>query len=294
MADSALDVALPEDAAVQKSQGEPGSADGSSDLAFAARMFESEPPQAASNANPSAASGGALSKAAQQARASKADSDTSDDASPSDSTAPSGPEASTDDSRLAVVATKGPVLIAEDRRNPTAHSTQQEAVNAPGAAPQGGVERETPSNSSAQTHETAAPRPVEPEPPPTPPVSHDVALRLADGPNNVDIRMSERGGEIRVMVHTPDGNLANSMRNELPDLVGKLRQSGYQAETWRPATSHQTDGERQRGADSSPQQQHSGGRRESRQQQQQQQQQNQPRWVGEWNMSFGPAKESSK
>ncbi len=164
----------------------------------------------------------------------------------------------------------------------------------PADAPQRGVDRETPSCASAETKETSAARPVEPEQPPAPPVSHAVSLRLGDGPNNVDIRMSERAGEIRVTVHTQEGNLANSMRNELPDLVGKLRQTGYQVEAWRPSAPPQSDGERRSGTDSSPQQNWAGARRDGRQQQQQQRQ-NKPRWVGEWNaMSLGPGQESSK
>jgi len=106
--------------------------------------------------------------------------------------------------------------------------------------------------------------------------------------------MTERAGEIRVLVQTPDHELANSLRSELPDLVGKLRQSGFNAETWRPAPLAQTDGGRRSGADSSAgsSQQHSAGARKDGRQQQKQQQ-DQPRWVGEWQLSLDPAQEAS-
>lgn len=146
----------------------------------------------------------------------------------------------------------------------------------------------------SEARESSAPRTVEPEPPPPTPAPRDVSLRLADGQRSVDIRMAERAGEIRVMVHTPDRDLANSLRGDLPDLVGKLRLSGFQAETWRPAAAQQTDSGRRSGADdfSGSSRQHSAGHHGDGHQQQQQQ--DRPRWAGEWNTSLDPAQETSK
>lgn len=130
--------------------------------------------------------------------------------------------------------------------------------------------------------------------PPAQPVSRDVSLHLGDGQTNVDIRMAERGGEIRVTVQTSDHDLANSMRGDLPDLVGKLRQAGYQAEAWRPAGAQTED---HHGASNgwSAQQQFSGGRKDNRQpgQQQQQQSKQKSRRAGEWRSSLASAQESS-
>jgi len=135
---------------------------------------------------------------------------------------------------------------------------------------------------------------VEPPEPAPQPVSRDVALHLADGDSSVDIRMAERAGEIRVTVHTPDRDLANSLRADLPDLVGKLRQSGFQADTWRPAAATQTDTGRRSGSDGSPSQEHSpGARKDGRQQQPRQHEpKKQSRWAGEWQSSLDPAQES--
>jgi len=140
-----------------------------------------------------------------------------------------------------------------------------------------------------------AARPAEAEPPEpaAQPVSRDVSLHLADGETSVDIRMAERAGEIRVTVHTPDRDLANSLRADLPDLVGKLRQSGFQAEAWRPASTA-SDAGRRGGSDGSPYQEHSpGARKDGRQPQpQQRKSKDASRWAGEWQSSLDPAQES--
>jgi len=164
--------------------------------------------------------------------------------------------------------------------------------NALAAPPPPSAEREAPP-SVAPPRETARPAEVEPPLPAAPAPPHDVSLHLAEGPTSVDIRMAERAGEIRVTVHTPDHDLADSLRNDLPDLVGKLRQSGFQAETWRPSAPAREDASRRGGADTPPgsSQQHPGGaRRDGRQQQKQQ---DQPRWAGEWQLRTGPPQESS-
>lgn len=150
---------------------------------------------------------------------------------------------------------------------------------------------------AAPRPETGVARPAEIEPPQTAaqPASRDVSLHLADGESSVDIRMAERAGEIRVTVHTPDHDLADALRADLPDLVGKLRQSGFQAEAWRPAAATQSDAGRRSGSEGAPSQEHSpGGRRDGRQPQPQRQpQKDQSQWAGEWNSSLDPAQESS-
>lgn len=154
--------------------------------------------------------------------------------------------------------------------------------------------QEAPPNTPAQTSNVAPPAQVEPPEPAVQPVSRDLSLHLGDGPHGVDIRMAERAGEIKVTVHTPDRDLADSLRADLPDLVGKLRQTGFQGEVWRPAAGAQADAGRRNASDAPPSQEHSpGGRREGRQRHpQQQQSKNQSRWAGEWESSQGPAQES--
>lgn len=152
--------------------------------------------------------------------------------------------------------------------------------------------------SSQDPHTPASPRPsapvaiqrAEPEAPPAQAASHDVSLRLVDGQSRVDVRLSERAGEVRVLVHTPDRELAASLRSELPDLVGKLRQGGFQAETWQPASAARTDHGQPDGSGAfsgSPQQHPGAGQRDHRQPEQEP-----ARWTEEWNSSLEPGQES--
>ena len=197
----------------------------------------------------------------------------------------------------ASIAAKGAAPSSEHPRGdrgenvPAGHADVESVWNTAAPAPAG---REAQSAVPAQQASVARPADVEPPQPAAQPVSRDVSLHLADGESSVDIRMAERAGEIRVTVHTADHDLANSLRADLPDLVGKLRQSGFQAEAWRPAAATQSDTGRRSGSDASPSQEHSqGARRDGRQQQPQQQQpKNQSRWAGEWKSSLDPAQES--
>ena len=51
----------------------------------------------------------------------------------------------------------------------------------------------------------------------------------------VAIDLVERSGRLHVAVRSGDGELTTSLRQELGDLVSRLEQSGYGAETWSPA-----------------------------------------------------------
>lgn len=179
-------------------------------------------------------------------------------------------------------------------RGENAHAGQPDMESAWNTAAPSPADGEAPSAVPAREASETRPAVVEPPEPAAQPVSRDVSLHLADGESSVDIRMAERAGEIRVTVHTPDRDLANSLRADLPDLVGKLRQSGFQAEVWRPAAATQSDAGRRSGSDAAPSQERSpGGRRDGRQRQPQQQQpEKQSRWAGAWKSSLDPAQES--
>ena len=139
----------------------------------------------------------------------------------------------------------------------------------------------------------APPAAVEPPEPAAQPPSRGVSLHLADGESTVDIRMAEHAGEIRVTVHTPDRGLADSLRAELPDLVGKLRQNGYQAEAWRPAAAAQAESGRRNGSGAAPSQEHPQGADRDGRRRQPRQSKNQSQWAGEWNATLDPTKETS-
>lgn len=65
--------------------------------------------------------------------------------------------------------------------------------------------------------------------------ARDIALRLkADDNSAVEVRLSERAGEVRVAVRSADPALTESMRARLPELVDRLGARGYETEIWRP------------------------------------------------------------
>jgi hypothetical protein len=269
-----LSASLDKDEAARSPQSADDSAAGASEVAFAARLVQTE-------ATAQSAEAKALNQNAELAP---------------HSGALSGPvEASAGAAEVAegtVTAPKAPARDSSELPDEPVHAIQNDGQGVAGSPPAFSSLTDGAPNAS-QTREVAPTRPAEAEPLPQPAASRDVALRLADGQSNVDIRMSERAGEIRVVVQTPDRDLANSLRGDLPDLVGKLRQSGFQAETWRPAAPAQGDAGRRSGSDTPfghHQENASGGRRDRRQQQRQQQDRH--NWAGEWKLTLDPKQES--
>jgi hypothetical protein len=124
---------------------------------------------------------------------------------------------------------------------------------------------------------------------------HDISLKLTNkDQSSVQVRLSERAGELHVSVRTPDAGLTRGLREGLSDLVGRLEENGYRAETWRPAdnaSTAQDQGRENPSQQHSSQQQNTGGSgTDSRQQQnprdQQQPGAQTPQWVGELESSL--------
>jgi hypothetical protein len=82
--------------------------------------------------------------------------------------------------------------------------------------------------------------------PARPAAAHDIQLQVGgEGTSRVEVRVSERAGDVQVSVRTPDSHLAGELREDLPALATRLEQSGFRAETWHPGAS----GDRQPAAD---------------------------------------------
>jgi len=81
-----------------------------------------------------------------------------------------------------------------------------------------------------------APSPIETETNPSvrPQPIREISLKLADSSAQVDIQLAERAGHVQVTVRTPDQDLTKSLQTNLGDLVGRLEEKGYKAETWVP------------------------------------------------------------
>jgi len=260
-----------------------------SEIAIGMRLVQVEPatPPAAETASGRSEIASAIPAAAhveQQSPADHGQSGSQNDASPRDgqsaanSTAPAAPVAPASVTAASSVPdTPAPA--------PAASEAPPALLAQPSPAPQA-----PPAPTATGTAE------VEPATPAAQPVSRDVSLHLGEADSGVNIRLAERGGEIRVTVDTPDRGLANSLRADLPDLVGKLRQNGFEAEAWHPASATSSDGGRRSSSDSSQSQGNwTEARRDGRQRQSQPQEpqsKNQSRWAGEWKSTFGPALES--
>jgi hypothetical protein len=112
----------------------------------------------------------------------------------------------------------------------------------PQASPDGQVRAET----AAERPDSAAAKPVRPqdaaESAPKPdavkgPLVRDMKLEVTGGQQRVEVRLSERAGEVKMTVRTADESLASTLRENLPTLSSRLAESGFKSEAWRPAAS---------------------------------------------------------
>jgi hypothetical protein len=104
----------------------------------------------------------------------------------------------------------------------------------------------------------------------------------------VEVKVQERAGEIRVAVHSSNPELTTELRQQLGDLVGKLERSGYHTETYKPSLTPASP--QSSNPSGTGQQQDLPGRQQQQQQQGggRQKKVNQPQWVQEMNTTFGP------
>jgi len=150
-------------------------------------------------------------------------------------------------------------------------------VNAP-VPPAGSTTSSTPAASRSETPAPAeaAPEPSNPLPAAAAPTAHDIKLELNSGGQRVEVRLTERDGDIHVAVRTPDARLTDAMRADLPALAAKLEQSGFRTDAWQPGSG--AGGERraaETGAGNASQdsQEHAGQNQQQKQDNPQQQQQ---------------------
>jgi hypothetical protein len=166
-------------------------------------------------------------------------------------------------------------------------------VNAP-VPPAGSTVSTTHAASRSETPAPAeaAPEPSTPVPAPAAPVAHDIKLELnGGGGQRVEVRLTERDGDIHVAVRSPDARLSDAMRADLPALAAKLEQSGFRADGWQPGSA--AGGERralETGAGNASQDsQEHGGQNQQQKQDNPQQQQQQPR-----NLTNAPNRKSDR
>jgi hypothetical protein len=158
-------------------------------------------------------------------------------------------DAAEDNSSLPASIEKGEAdAPARFRKSETPTASSWEASSASAArlspdavyAPAEGLAKAShqPERAAAAAPQTAAP----PEPgagaeaskPPA--AARNIQFDVNGGDRRVEVRLTERGGEVQVAVRTPDANLASALREDLPALSSRLAESGFRAETWHPAS----------------------------------------------------------
>lgn len=119
----------------------------------------------------------------------------------------------------------------------------------------------------------------------------NISLRLTNADqSSVQVRLTERAGELHVSVRTPDVSLTRGLRDGLPDLMGRLQVNGYRADTWQPGGNGNSAGQDQ-GQDApshghSQQRNGDGSGSQGQQQSDQQQDEQTPKWVRELESSI--------
>jgi hypothetical protein len=83
--------------------------------------------------------------------------------------------------------------------------------------------------------------------------ARNISLRIAgDNSSALEVRVIDRGGEVRVAVRSPDTAVAETVRAGLPELVERLGQRGFETEVWRPAAARSGDAGETRSSRESP------------------------------------------
>lgn len=152
-----------------------------------------------------------------------------------------------------------------------------------------GSERSARPSSASDTAQTRAPEtaPATPTPAnPKPVEAHTISLRVADtGDQRIDLKVTDRGGDVRVTVRTSDPETGVTLRENLHDLSHKLEQSGFRTETMAPSQAASADTNSNQGRP--PGQSFSGNHGGDRQQQQQgQQRRQQDPETASWNQEL--------
>jgi hypothetical protein len=136
-----------------------------------------------------------------------------------------------------------PEVAPAERTGPPAGATAGK-INPPGS-PDAQVRTETAPERPAAT-EAAAAKPVRPQDvmdgaakpdAVKPPLVRDMKFEVTGGQQRVEVRLSERAGEVKMTVRTADEPLADTLRENLPALSARLAESGFKSEAWHPAAS---------------------------------------------------------
>ena len=76
-----------------------------------------------------------------------------------------------------------------------------------------------------------------------------------DGARDVRVRLSERGGDVHISLHSTDAALSGRLRDGVQDLAGALNHAGYNADAWASGRDDRQQQQQQRDADQQQRQQ---------------------------------------
>jgi hypothetical protein len=119
------------------------------------------------------------------------------------------------------------------------HAADASSAAAPSSATQHVATAYTAATKTEAAPTTSQTADVSDDPKPTTiakPQSIDLKVGTQDG-DQVDVRVSQRAGDVQVTVRTADGQLAQSLRHHLPELSDRLAQNGIQGDFWQPSAS---------------------------------------------------------
>jgi hypothetical protein len=163
--------------------------------------------------------------------------------------------------------------------------------------------RSSVSTPDAHAEAAAPPRPTEVPQAAEPPVKpaeplKQLSIQVGDSQQQrVELRVVERSGELQVSVRSASPEVTQGLRQGLSELVGRLDQSGFHAEAWRPGATAGVQGTVETRQESA-QFQNNGSQGQPSSQQQSRQQGNQhqsprPQWVEELEGSLTGRDQSS-
>jgi len=137
----------------------------------------------------------------------------------SESAAPVGPVSDKE-------ASHGPGPQSENPAAPVVETLFRSSVSTPDS----NVETAAPARPTEATQGADAPvKPAEP--------LKQLSIQVGDSrQDRVELRVVERAGELQVSVRSASPEVTQGLRQGLSDLVGRLEQSGFHAEAWRPGT----------------------------------------------------------
>ncbi|HZL57045.1 MAG TPA: hypothetical protein VFC21_08195 [Bryobacteraceae bacterium] len=126
------------------------------------------------------------------------------------------------------LAAAAPAALPATPPVPVHTTTEVAAVRTPEAAARPAHESATP------TRATYIEEPPEVRQAPQQPI-RSVSLEFSpDGASDVRLRLSEKGGEVHISLHSSDTSLTSRLHEGVHDLVGSLSSAGYEADAWTP------------------------------------------------------------